>query len=234
MYVKTNIKDLDISLRPRERLKKVGVQSLSNVELLAIILRTGNKELNAKDLALEIVKSLGSINNLQNVTLEELESIKGIKDAKAITILAAIELGKRVLKKDNNNILINNNKIIYDLFKYDFVNTYQEKFIALFLDTKNNLIASELIYIGTLSSANVHPREIFKLAVKHSAQSIIVVHNHPSGNSMPSKADIELTKSLMNAGDLMKIPILDHIIIGNKNYYSFYDKKVIKVEDEED
>ena len=225
------IKDLDMNLRPRERLKKYGVSSLGDDELLAILLRCGTKSISVKDLSIEIVNKFEKINNLENATLEELTSIKGIKEAKAITILAAIELGKRVLRKEGNNIFINNNRIVYDLLKYDFINSYQESFVVLFLDTKNKLIKKEEIFKGTISSSTIHPREIFKLAVKHSAYSIIVVHNHPSGNSMPSQADVELTDKLMESGKLLGIPIIDHIIIGYNNFYSFYDKKRVDIND---
>ena len=225
------IKDLDLDLRPRERLKKYGVASLGDDELLAIILRCGTKSISVKDLSNEILNKIGKINNLENATLEELMSIKGVKEAKAISILAAIELGKRVLKKDYGEIVINNNRVIYDLLKYDYVNSYQEKFIALFLDTKNKLITKEEIFKGTVSQAMIHPREIFKLAVKHSASSIIIVHNHPSGNSMPSKADIDLTDKLKESGKILGIPVIDHIVIGYNNYYSFYDNKRIDVYD---
>ncbi len=225
------IKDLDINLRPRERLKRYGVSSLGDDELLAILLRCGTTSISVKDLSVEIVNKFEKINNLENATLEELTSIKGIKEAKAITILAAIELGKRVLRKEGHNIVINNNRIVYDLLKYDFINSYQESFVVLFLDTKNKLIKKEEIFKGTISSSTIHPREIFKLAVKHSAYSIIVVHNHPSGNSMPSQADIELTDKLMESGKLLGIPIIDHIIIGYNNFYSFYDKKRIDIND---
>ena len=225
------IKDMDLSLRPRERLKKYGVASLGDDELLAIILRCGTKSISVKDLSLEIIKKLGKLNNLENATLEELTSIKGVKEAKAISLLAAIELGKRVLKKDNSSIVINNNRIIYDLLKYDYVNIYQECFKVLFLDTKNKLIAIEELFKGTISQATIHPREIFKLAVKHSAYSIVVVHNHPSGNSTPSQADIELTSKLMESGKLLGIPVIDHVIIGYNNYYSFYDNKKVDIDD---
>ena len=225
------IKDMDVSLRPRERLKKYGVSSLGDDELLAILLRCGTKSISVKDLSLDIIKRIGNLNNLENATLEELTSVKGVKEAKAITILAAIELGKRVLKKDNSGITINNNRMVYDLLKYDFINAYQESFIALFLDTKNKLIDKKELFKGTISSSTIHPREIFKLAVKHSAYSIIVAHNHPSGNSMPSQADIDLTNKLMESGKMIGIPVIDHIIIGNNNYYSFYDNKRIDIDD---
>ena len=219
------IKELEIDSRPRERLKKYGSNVLSDEELLAILLRTGTKEVNAKTLAANILKNIGGITNFNNTSLNDLATIKGIGEVKAITILAALELGKRALKINTNHLKILNNKSVYDLFKYDFINVYQEKFIALFLDIKNNLITYETIFIGTLSNATIHPRELFKAAIKNSASKIIILHNHPTGNSNPSNADIALTKKLNDIGELMSIPIIDHIIIGYHNYYSFTENK---------
>ena len=227
--MKTTIKELESKLRPRERLKDVGVSSLGDDELLAILISTGSKELSCKDLAINLIQKLGKLNNLENATLKELTSIKGIGEAKAITIMAAIELGKRVLKKDTTNIKINNAQIVYDLFKYDFINCYQEKFIAIYLDNKKQLIEAKVLFVGTVSEASIHPREIFKYAFKLSASSIIVLHNHPTGNSNPSKADINLTNKLIRAGEIINIPILDHIIIGYNNYYNFRDNQRIDI-----
>ena len=219
------IKELELNSRPRERLKKYGPDVLADEELLAILLRTGTKEANAKILAQNILKNIDGITNFNTTSLNELSKIKGIGEVKAITILAALELGKWALKINNNHIKILSNKCVYDLFKYDFINVYQEKFIALFLDIKNNLITYETIFIGTLSNATIHPREIFKAAIKNSASKIIIMHNHPTGNSNPSTADINLTKKLTEIGELMSIPIIDHIIIGYHNYYSFMENK---------
>ena len=219
------IKELEVNSRPRERLKKYGPDVLADEELLAILLRTGTKEINAKTLAQNILKNINGITNFNTTSLNELAKIKGIGEVKAITILAALELGKRALKINNNHIKILSNKCVYDLFKYDFINVYQEKFIALFLDIKNNLITYETIFIGTLSNATIHPRELFKAAIKNSASKIIILHNHPTGNSNPSNADIALTKKLNDIGELMSIPIIDHIIIGYHNYYSFTENK---------
>ena len=219
------IKELEVNSRPRERQKKYGPDVLADEELLAILLRTGTKEINAKTLAQNILKNINGITNFNTTSLNELAKIKGIGEVKAITILAALELGKRALKINNNHIKILSNKCVYDLFKYDFINVYQEKFIALFLDIKNNLITYETIFIGTLSNATIHPREIFKAAIKNSASKIIIMHNHPTGNSNPSTADINLTKKLTEIGELMSIPIIDHIIIGYHNYYSFMENK---------
>lgn len=223
--MKLKIKEMNTELRPRERLKKYGVSSLADDELLAIILRTGIKDINAKDLATIILDNIKGINNFNNTSLNDLAQIKGVGEVKAITILASLELGKRSLKQNLNHLKIVSTDIVYDLFKYDFINCYQEKFIALFLDVKKNLISYEVIFIGTVSEATIHPREIFKSAIKNSASSIIILHNHPSGNSNPSDADISLTSKLQAIGNLMNIPIIDHIIIGYQNYYSFFDHK---------
>ena len=226
-----SIKELDKDSRPRERLIKYGVEALSDIELIAIILRSGSREYNAKELANKILLSVGGINNLYRTTYNELINIKGIKDAKAISLLASIELGKRVLKKNIKDIKINTSEKVYNLLKYDLINCYQEKFIALFLDTKKNLITSKVIFVGTLSISTIHPREIFKEAIINSASSIIVVHNHPSGDSTPSEQDTLLTSSLFEIGKLLKIPVIDHIIIGYNNYYSFYEKERIDIND---
>ncbi len=219
------IKELELSSRPRERLKKYGSNVLSDEELIAILLRTGTKDNNAKSLAESILQKVGGVTNFNTTSLNDLSKIKGVGEVKAITILAALELGKRALKLNSNHIKIMSNKSVYDLFKYDFINVFQEKFIALFLDIKNNLITYETIFIGTLSNAPIHPREIFKAAIKNSASKIIILHNHPTGNSEPSNADINLTKKLTEIGELMGIPIIDHIIIGYHNYYSFIENK---------
>jgi DNA repair protein RadC len=225
------IKSLALATRPRERLKNDGVAALSDDELIAIILRTGTKDFNAKELANKILIKINGINQFNNTSLTDLASIKGVGEVKAITLLAAIELGKRSLKISNNHLKINSDRIVYDLFKYDFINVYQEKFMALFLDTKKNLITSEIIFMGTVSSSTIHPREIFKTAMKNSASAIIVIHNHPTGDSTPSLADQNLTKNLINIGKIMGIPIIDHIIIGYHNYYSFLEAKRIDLDE---
>ena len=221
------IKELNNELKPRERLKKYGVKSLSDGELLAIILRCGTKNMNVLELSNKILTDCNGITNLSNISLNTLSKIKGIGEAKAISILASLELGKRSLKINEDKNIINNSKVIYDLFKYDYINVYQEHFTVLFLDVKKNLITKELLYVGTISTAIVHPREVFKSAIKHSASCIILLHNHPSGDSTPSNADIDLTKKIKEAGDIIGIPLIDHIIIGHNNYYSFYNKERI-------
>ena len=225
------IKELNDELKPRERLKKYGVSYLSDSELLAIILRCGTKNNNVINLASEIINEVGGLNKLSNTSIKGLVNIKGIGEIKAITLIAALELGKRSLKKDNKKIKVINGNIVYDLYKYDFINVYQEKFMILFLDIKKNLINEEVIFIGTISESTIHPREIFKRAINNLASFIILVHNHPTGDSTPSNADIDITNKLIEVGKLVGILVIDHIIIGYHNYYSFYSKERIDIDE---
>ena len=223
MYI-LKIKDIPKNERPRERLLKYGVENLSNEELLSIIIKTGTKDYSVKAISQILLNELKDIKNLKNITLNKLTTIKGIGEVKAIELLASIELGKRVFEKEKKiEIKLNNSSIIYEYFKDKFINEKQENFYAIYLDSKSNLIAYKLLFKGTLNSSCVHPREIFKYAHLESAYSIIVMHNHPSGDSTPSKEDEKTTKTLMEIGKLMSIPIVDHIIFGKDNYFSFYE-----------
>lgn len=215
------IKEIPINDRPIERLINNGSNVLSNDELLAILLKTGTKEMSAKELGTLILKKI-NINELKNITYEELISIKGIGNKKAAVIMAAIELSKRM----NQKVVNIRNKIsdplnIYNHYKEILKDKKQEHFYAIYLDIKNKIIKDKLLFIGTINYSMVHPREIFKEAYLIGAISIIIVHNHPSGEVLPSKNDIETTKQLDAVGKLMGIPIIDHIIIGENKYYSF-------------
>ncbi len=218
------IKDLKEEEKPRERLIKYGKESLSNEELLSIILKTGTKNYSVKTLAKLLLKEINNINDLKDITINKLMSIKGIGKVKAIEILAALELGKRVYYlKDNNDIKLNSIDKIFEYFRYMLMYEHQENFIAVYLDSTLRLISYKILFKGTLNTSIVHPREIFKYAFLESAYSIVIIHNHPSGEVIPSKQDVELTNKLFEIGFLMGIPILDHIIIGKDKYYSFYE-----------
>lgn len=221
----TLIKDIPSSERPRERLIKYGRESLSNIELLSIILKTGTKGESVTSVATRLLKQIDNFNNLKDINIETLKSIKGIGSAKAVELLASIELGRRLYLMKNNDLkeVFNNSKVIYENNKYLFDNKNQEYFYCLYLNSKKELIERKLLFMGTLNKSIVHPREIFKEAYALSASSIICMHNHPSGDITPSMEDICLTKSLMEIGKLQQIPILDHIIFGNDTYYSFFD-----------
>ncbi len=223
-----NIKNIPINLRPRERLKEVGVENLTDQELLAIILSTGTKNKNVLDLALDILKKYSLI-DLKDISIENLKKIKGIGEVKAIGLVASIELGKRiVLKPIINNKKLTGSKEIYEEMKYLFYDKKQEYFYALYFNNNNELITKKLLFIGTLNRSITHPREVFKEAYLVSASYIVILHNHPSGNITPSKEDITFTNSLITTGKLQGIPIIDHIIVGNNNYYSFYEHTMIK------
>ena len=218
------IKDIPVLERPRERFLKYGSSNLSNEELLSIILKNGTKSSSVKELSNNILKELNDITNLKDMTINSLKRIKGIGEVKAITLMASIELGKRVYEnKKDKYIKLDSSNSIYEFIKNDLVYKKQEFFYCLYLDTKKFLIEKKLLFIGTLNNASVHPREIFKYAYLLSSDSIICIHNHPSGDTLPSKEDIVLTNKLVEIGKILGISVIDHIIIGNNNYYSFYD-----------
>ena len=222
------IKDLDLSQRPREKLKNEGYASLSDEELLAILIETGSKKKNAIELAREILNTFSS-EELLSISIEQLNGIDGIKLAKASKIIAAIQLGKRLTEKIINKEItsVNSCEDVFNLMKNKFIDTKKEHFYAILLDTKNVIISKELISTGDLNSSIVNPRECFISAVKKSAKSVICVHNHKSGNPNPSCNDKEITQRLVKAGEILDIKVLDHIIIGNNKYFSFRQENII-------
>ena len=223
------IKDIPKNERPRERLINFGVSNLNNEELIAILLKTGSKNASAKDLAINLLKEVGGVNKLGEVNYRFLRKIKGIGDAKACSILTAIELGKRIKEADINiyNLQITNSSLVFRHFNNLFYKKKQEYFYCIYLDNRKVVLDTKLLFIGTINQSLVHPREVFKEALLLSASSIICIHNHPSGNIVPSKDDLELTERLVKIGLLMGIRVIDHIIIGNNNYYSFMENGVI-------
>lgn len=211
--------------KPREKLKINGVENLSDSELLSILLRTGNKESSVEELSNNIIKSIGGISNLKNVGLNTLTNIKGIKLSKASIILASVELGKRVFKKDSL-VKLTNSIQIYNAFRHEFIGLKQEKMYILLFDRKMNLILKKEIGRGTISEVSTGPREVFKEAIKESASFIILMHNHPSGDTTPSKEDIKLTNNMIKTGKIVGIDVVDHIIISENSYYSFYENSL--------
>lgn len=223
------IKELNKDERPRERLIKYGRESLSDCELLAIMLKTGFKNKNVIELANELLIKFNNLNNLKDITIKELKTIKGIGEVKAIEIISAIELGKRIyLKQLEVNSTYKSAKEIYENSKYLFNNLKQEYFYCLYFDNKQKLIERKLLFMGTINQSTVHPREVFKHGLVLSASTIVCMHNHPSDDVTPSRADIDFTQCLTEIGKLIKIPVVDHIIVGSNNYYSFYDNNLIK------
>lgn len=222
------IKDMLKEERPRERFIKYGVESLSNEELIAIILRTGTKGESVKMLSRNILNLFESIEDLRNLDINMLTKVKGIGKVKSIELISALELGKRVYKDNySNKIKIKKGIDIYNVFKDVIKDTSQEHFYAMYLDTKKNILGIKLLFIGTVNMSTVHPREIFKYAYLYSASYIVCVHNHPTGETEPSDMDINLTNNLVKIGKIQKIPILDHVIIGNNRYFSFYEEELM-------
>lgn len=210
---------------PRERLLKYGVENLSNVELLSLLLKTGTKEKPVQEVAMDILSSYQTISSLQSTTLTKLCDIKGVGMAKAMELLGAIELGKRIFleQEEKKEFKFTKPEHIYKQFKHLFYHKKQEYFYCLYFNNKQQLIERKLLFMGTINQSLVHPREIFKEAYLSSASSIVCIHNHPSGDITPSREDIRLTKSLKEIGKIQGIPIVDHLIFTDDGYYSFYE-----------
>ncbi|MFW5913918.1 MAG: RadC family protein, partial [Bacillota bacterium] len=190
--------------------------------LIAILLRTGSKDQSVIDLAGSIYKAYPSIKAMNELSIHELMKLKGVGPAKAVQLIAALELGKRLVEEPFSiQVRLSSPEEVFQYMKPTLEMAQQEKFYALYLDTKARLIKKELLFIGSLSSSLVHPRELFKHAVRYSAASIIIVHNHPSGDPAPSKSDADITEVMMDNGRLMDIEVVDHIIIGKGRYHSF-------------
>lgn len=218
------IKDLPRVDRPREKLLKYGSEKLSTTELLAILLRTGIQGKNVVELSNQILKLFGT-DMLQTITIADLKKIKGLGSVKAAEIIAAIALGRRLIVEKSPLKALNPESVFEAL--RDIRPLKKEHFIAFYLDTKNVEIARETISIGTLNASLVHPREVFEPAIRFSAASVIISHNHPSGDVSPSHEDMQITKKLVDAGHLLDIHILDHIIVSSHSYLSFKEKGFI-------
>lgn len=226
------VKDLPEKERPRERLIEYGRENLSNEELLSIILKTGNGKLSVKEVSNNILNYFNGISNLKDATKEQFQQIKGIGMVQALTLLSVVELGKRIYmnNKVEDKILLTSSVAIYNYMKYQLDGKKQEYFYCLYVNQRKELIERKLLFMGTLNRSVVHPREVFKNAYLCSASGIICVHNHPSGNVTPSREDIRLTNSLVELGQVNGIPIIDHVIVSDNNYYSFYeDGKIINL-----
>ncbi len=222
------MKELPKNERPREHLIQKGVESLNNEELLSILLTSGGKENSVKELSLTLMKEYGGMENLSSMSYERLIGMKGIGPAKACLLLASMEFGKRIVKKDYFGKKIQSSELVYEYYQTAFREKKQEYFCCMYLDTHKRLIKEKVLFIGTLDQSLVHPREVFKEAFLLSASSIICIHNHPTGDPTPSKADQLLTKRLEQVGMMVGIPLNDHVIIGKESYYSFYDHQQLE------
>jgi DNA repair protein RadC len=216
-----SIQHLPEEERPRERLMHGGAESLSTVELIAIILGSGSKTKPVLQLAHELVTRFGGLRQLAEATLTELREIKGIGFAKAIQLKAAFNLGMRASRQViKPKYRIEHPSHAYYLLKDELEHQKRELFVVILQDVKGYVICHEVVSIGSLSQTLVHPREVFYPAIRHKAASFIVAHNHPSGDPTPSPQDLELTKILLEASQLMNIPLHDHLIIGQQSYIS--------------
>lgn len=223
-------KELPKEEMPREKLLLYGAKKLSNEELLMIILKTGTKNISVKDLATKLLIETKGIRNLKNMTYQKLIQIDGIGEVKAIELLALIELSKRIQEKVSLTEVLNctSQANIIEYFYSVLQDKKQEEFYVLYLDNKKKLIEKKKLFIGSINTSIVHPREIFKNAYLLSASFLICIHNHPSGDPTPSHEDIELTKKLKEIGEMHAIYLIDHLIIGRECYYSFYaDKNIL-------
>ena len=212
--------------KPREKLYNYGPNSLTDYELLAILLRTGTKSKSVIDLSLELLEKIISINELQNITIEELLKIKGIGKIKAIELLATIELGKRINNYKKENYKIKKAVDCYNYVKDKLSHQKQEHFLAIYLSVTNEVIKDEIISIGTNDKTIAEPKDVIRWGLKYAAYAIIVTHNHPSGNPTPSPEDISFTTKLSNACNLVDIKLVDHIIVGKNKYFSFKEKSI--------
>lgn len=228
MTYSLRIADLPPNERPRERLMTVGAKNLSEAELLAILISTGQSRgnLSAVGLAQHILKELSTyrrapLDVLREVHPRELMKIPGIGPAKAASIIAAVELGKRTFKfRPNEKIAVDSPTSAAAVLSKDLMWQSQERFAVLMLDVKNRLVGTKILTIGTATETLIHPREVFRETVKQGATRLIIAHNHPSGNLEPSPEDINLTEQLLQGSQFLDIPLLDHLILGNGDYLS--------------
>lgn len=222
------IKDLPENERPRERLFRYGSEALSNVELLAILLGSGTKNENIISLSSKIIRDNGGLNGVFNSSLEDFTKINGIGKAKASKLLAMIELSKRFKSfKDGDNYKISSPKDAAFLVMEEMRLLKQEQLKVIMLNTKNIVINVKKVFVGSLNSSIVHPREVFNDAIKKSSASIIICHNHPSGDPTPSDEDIKVTIRIKECGEILGIQLIDHLIIGNGIYISLKEKGIV-------
>jgi len=213
--------------RPRERLLKFGAHTLSTSELLAIILRTGNREKSAIELARELTMQFKGLRDMEDASPAEFRDIKGMGKAKTAQIKAAFELGRRLLQSENDRqstCTFRNSSDVYEYYRPRLFGLKKERFICAMLDSKNRLFRDMQVSDGTLTSSPVHPREVFRYAIKEAAASVLFVHNHPSGDPSPSRDDLAITDRLVETGRIVGINVLDHVIISDNRYVSLKEK----------
>ena len=228
MHIKS-IKEIPLNDRPREKMAANGAAVLTDAELIAILLRTGTAEKSAIDIASEMTADGGLYKRLAGITrLNELTNIKGLGQAKAATVLAALEIGRRIASaKPIEKIHLSCPQDVADFLMPRLRYAAKEQFVVILLNSKNKVIGTEVVSEGSLSSSVVHPREVYAPAMLHHAAAIMVAHNHPSGDPKPSFEDEEITRMLSRSGKVLGIPMIDHVIIGDGNYYSFLENEAL-------
>jgi len=215
MIANVRIHDLPAQDRPRERLATHGADRLSNAELIAILLRTGMKGMSAIHIAEQLLRQSGSLENLARAPLEELRKIKGVGRDKAVTLKAAFTLARKMAEElRHESPLLDTPERIAELLREDHRHASAETFQVVLLNTRRRLIKIETLSQGTLDTILVHPRDVFRSAITANAAAVVIVHNHPSGDPSPSEADIKVTRDLIRAGQLLKIEVIDHVILG--------------------
>lgn len=219
------LKKLPDEEKPRERFMRYGKENISNNELIEIVLKSGTRRCGLKEISHNIMSNVNNINELKNMGINALANIEGMSKLKAIELSAAIELGRRVYEDNSYKEMVEftNPGAIINYFHELFKNEKQECFYVVYLDNQKKYIDKKLLFKGTVNYSLVHPREVFKEAYMLSASYIICIHNHPSGNASPSDNDIDITKKIKEIGNIHGIFLIDHIIIGKDNYYSFYE-----------
>lgn len=211
------LKDLSQDILPRERFIRFGCDALSNTELLALVLQSGTYNTNVLDLSNKILSEY-TLDKLSELSIKELQGIRGIGLVKAMQIRSVFEINKRLNQQRKNVCIIKNAKDVYNYFSDELLRKKQEYFYTLLLNSRNEIIKKELVSIGILNASLIHPREVFKAAIKESANAIILVHNHPSGDPNASEEDLIVTKELVTAGEIVGIKVLDHVIVYDGGY----------------
>ena len=226
--MKNDIKLVPIEERPREKALKKGVEQLSNLELIEIIVGKGTKNSSVIDISYNLLYLFDGLKNCYMVSLQDLMNIEGISKVKGIGILAVLELSKRINLSSEREmgLSMNSPSVVYEAYKGTLINYSQERMMILYLNNKNNVIREEILFIGGVDFINIDPKLIFHNAIKYNAKGIICLHNHPSGDTTPSKSDIRTTKQIKEMSEFLGITLLDHIIVGN-NFYSFKENDLL-------
>lgn len=233
-YTNFTVKDLPPDDRPRERLEREGKDKLSDIELFALILGSGFKGMSVMDTAKEIKKKFHSLADFKEASLQDFKAIKGLGKAKASQLVACAEISRRISRDEakkrietKNQTAVTNSSIAAEIARNEIEDFNIENFLILSFNSRNKLIAAEVSTLGTLTSSLVHPRETFKIAIRNHAAKIMIAHNHPSGEIDPSDDDIRITKRLVEAGNLLGIEVLDHVIVTQDEFYSFKDEGLL-------